>query len=391
MSIYLKVLHIEDDESDALLLTRFLEKNGFDIEYTRIDTKVQVEKVLAQKEWDLIISDFMLPGMNGLDVFKIVKESGVDIPFIIVSGQIGEETAVEAMRAGVKDFINKDNMARLIPAIKREMKEYENRKRHKKIESLLKKTKDEFERHRRQEQEMKLLGQLVSGVAHEVRNPLNAITALLEALFQDDIADPENISMYKKYINAQVDRLNHLMKDLLELGNPNNSSEFIELDLVALCGSTVEFWNNSLTADSKAVSFKNETGKEDLKILGDYTRLQQVLVNLFQNASHHSPQNSLIQLVLSVWEGKINIRVVDKGSGISEEMVDRVFEPFFTTRKSGTGLGLGIARSILAAHSGTIKLENNKAGEGGCTATITIPDPEQKNLSEVASGCICNG
>ena len=123
MSRQLKVLLVEDSEDDAALLTRELKKSGIQPLVQRVETEEAMKKALAKQEWDVVIADYVLPCFSGLDAVKVLKKTGKDLPFIIVSGKIGEDTAVETMKAGAHDYIMKGNLARLLPAIEREMEE----------------------------------------------------------------------------------------------------------------------------------------------------------------------------------------------------------------------------------------------------------------------------
>ena len=121
--IPLRVLIVEDSEDDAFFLARTLTQSGFDIDFTRVETAAEMQDALAERTWDAIISDYQLPAFNGLAALGIYKEHHLDIPFLVVSGAMGEETAVKLMKAGAHDYILKDNLARLVPAIERELQE----------------------------------------------------------------------------------------------------------------------------------------------------------------------------------------------------------------------------------------------------------------------------
>jgi PAS domain S-box-containing protein len=123
MSVSLRVLIVEDSEDDATLLERELRRGGYETAYKRVETAATMSAELKRREWDIVISDYVMPKFSGLKALKVFKDSGLDLPFIVISGKIGEETAVEAMRAGAHDYIMKDNLARLVPAIQRELKE----------------------------------------------------------------------------------------------------------------------------------------------------------------------------------------------------------------------------------------------------------------------------
>ena len=119
----LRVLLVEDSEFDAVLLVRHLESHGYQTEHLRVESQPAMEKALSDQEWDLILCDYELPNFGVLPALALMKRKGLDLPFIVVSGAIGEEIAVDLMRAGAHDFIGKGKLTRLIPAIERERRE----------------------------------------------------------------------------------------------------------------------------------------------------------------------------------------------------------------------------------------------------------------------------
>ena len=136
MVIPLRVLIVEDSEDDTLLLIRKLKRGGFDPTFERVETPEAMEATL-EKKWDIIIADYVMPHFSGLDALKLLKKSGQDIPFIIVSGKIGEDTAVELMKAGANDYLMKSNLKKLIPTVERELKEAELRRERKHVDEQL--------------------------------------------------------------------------------------------------------------------------------------------------------------------------------------------------------------------------------------------------------------
>jgi PAS domain S-box-containing protein len=125
MGIPLRVLVIEDSEDDYLLLLRELEKGGFDVDPQRVETPEAMGRALRDKPWDIVLSDYHLPRFSGLHALNLFLSMGIDIPFILVSGMIGEELAVEAMKAGAHDYIMKGKLNRLVPAVERELRDLE--------------------------------------------------------------------------------------------------------------------------------------------------------------------------------------------------------------------------------------------------------------------------
>ncbi|KCZ71451.1 PAS domain S-box [Candidatus Methanoperedens nitroreducens] len=145
MGTLLRVLIIEDSEDDVLLVVRELRRGGYDPVFERVDTAEAMSEALEKKTWDVIISDYVMPQFSSLEALRLLQKSGLDLPFIIVSGKIGEDTAVEAMKAGANDYIMKDNLARLVPAIEREMREAEVRREKKRADEKLRRAYDELE------------------------------------------------------------------------------------------------------------------------------------------------------------------------------------------------------------------------------------------------------
>ena len=123
----LRVLIVEDSENDALLLEIELQRAGYEPVCERVDTRESMTAALARERWDLVIADYIMPRFNGLAALALVKANGLDLPFIIVSGHITDNTAVAAMKAGAHDYVMKDNLARLGPAVQRELREAEGR------------------------------------------------------------------------------------------------------------------------------------------------------------------------------------------------------------------------------------------------------------------------
>ena len=137
MSIALKVLIVEDSENDAMLLELELQRAGYDPVCLRVDTRQAMEQALTQSSWELVIADYVMPRFNGLEALGLVKQHQLDIPFIIVSGHITDDTAVAAMKAGAHDYVMKDNLTRLGPAVERELRETELRRERRRAEQRL--------------------------------------------------------------------------------------------------------------------------------------------------------------------------------------------------------------------------------------------------------------
>jgi PAS domain S-box-containing protein len=137
MNTPLRVLLVEDSESDAGLISRRLQQEGYDLVYERVDTADAMRTALAKPDWDIVLADYKMPQFSALAALEILKASGLDLPFIIVSATIGEEKAVAMMKAGAHDYVMKHNLARLVPAVARELKEAKGRRERRRAEEAL--------------------------------------------------------------------------------------------------------------------------------------------------------------------------------------------------------------------------------------------------------------
>src|SRR6266478_2682394 len=123
MSKTLRVLHVEDSEQDMALIARHLKRAGYELISERVETAETMKTMLGSREWDVVLCDYSMPKFSALEAIGLVRERELDVPFIIISGTIGEEAAVEAMRAGAHDYVLKDNLARLRPVVERELRD----------------------------------------------------------------------------------------------------------------------------------------------------------------------------------------------------------------------------------------------------------------------------
>jgi signal transduction histidine kinase len=229
-----------------------------------------------------------------------------------------------------------------------------------------------LEQSARQSDRMRLLGQLTSGVAHEVRNPLNALTAVTEALALD-LDEFSQYHPYIEHIQAQVSRLSALMQDLLQLGRPVTACDIEPMPILHAVRAAVDSWRLSSPNRDRQVNFDIASDIAGRLIRVEPVKMQQVFHNLIDNACQISPPETHVTiLVFSSLNNKVQIQVRDEGPGAAEEDLQRLFEPFFSRRKGGTGLGVTIVRGIVEQYGGKIRYFNNSPGPG-LTAEIVLP------------------
>jgi two-component system NtrC family sensor kinase len=226
----------------------------------------------------------------------------------------------------------------------------------------------------KQDTEMKTLGMITSGVAHEVRNPLNAIVVVSEALF-GKIGDNQEYQRHIQHIRNQVKRLTELMQDLLNLGRPLIKDNIQLLPIEACISQSLDTWSKtSAQFSDRKVNVYIDKGTGQLLIRTDPPRFYQVIVNLLDNACYYTPDNGTVTIHVSVQPviNKICLRIIDQGPGVEEKYLESFFKPFFSMRKDGTGLGTSIVKRLVLLHDGQVSVYNNKPQPGLCVE-ITLP------------------
>lgn len=230
-----------------------------------------------------------------------------------------------------------------------------------------------LERELRHTERLASVGRLAAGIAHELGAPLNVIDARAEQLLEKPDIAPEKHSKNLTIIRSQTEKISRLIRQLLTLARPFNF-RFAEIDLSETVAATLEQIAENARRQSVEIEF---SGHQSIKISADRDYLQQVFMNVTMNALQAMPSGG--RLRVAVGEQKKNgtnfaaVKFTDSGSGIAEEDLEKIFDPFYTTKDigQGTGLGLAISHRIVEEHNGLIEAENNT--DGGATLTVCLP------------------
>ena len=382
----LRALIADDSENDVLLLLRVLRKAGYEPVYERVWTAPAMQAALQRQAWDIVISDYEMPNFGGFEALQLLKESGHDLPFILVSAVISEETAVAAMKAGAHDYIMKRNLARLAPAIERELREAQTRVARKDAEAALRQSEEQL----RQVQKIEAVGRLAAGVAHDFNNILTAIMGHSELLLRQlDADDPrrKNAEQIEKVAHLAAGLTRQLLifsrKQVIEPRVLNLNAVILDIKkmLRRLIGEDIEFCT---LLDPAAGHIKADPGQ-----------IEQVIMNLAVNARDAMPNGGKLTVTTAnttldknhlkkfpdMGAGDyVMLAIADTGTGMSEEVKAHLFEPFFTTKPSGKGTGLGLATcfGIVKQNTGHINVHS----ELGSGTTFKIYFPQVQSALE---------
>ena len=484
----LRVLLIEDNADDAFLLARHLGKNGFAVDIRCVETAGEMLDALSETLLpQIVLADYHLPNFSGPAALQILKNSTLDIPLIMLSGAMSETTAVESMRAGAKDYVTKQNLSRLVPAVERELKEAEDRCKKLAAELALQASEDRFHRlveampvslliadasgaivytnsaanrlfelpgnsagthldqlcpdlklhagftasqpalepfeaicvtasghpvsvlvgiailnpdaapHQRQlaafladlsmqkkseellrrTEKLAVAGRLAASIAHEINNPLQAVSNLIYLIDSTPLQPGA-----KDYLDQAVHEVSRIAQIAVQtLRFHRQSTHRTETDLSEIMEGVIALFASRLCLLQTTVERRFRPAPKAHIYDGE---IRQVIANLVSNAidalgetgrlllricpAHH-PRTGLPGVALTI---------ADTGHGMSPETVSHIFEPFFSTRDAtGTGLGLWVSLEIVEKHGGTLRVrsrERTHRQPGGTTFRFFLPN-----------------
>ncbi len=372
MTDVLRVLVVEDNEDDATLLLMELRRGGFEPKATRVETPEALRETLLGATWDIVISDYSMPRFEAPQALAVVQESGVEIPFIIVSGTVNEELAVASLKRGASDFISKGNLTRLNPAVRRELAAMVEHKERRRLETQL-----------RQSQKMEAIGQLAGGIAHDFNNLLAIITSYTELVIASTpAADPRHDDMLA--IRDAADRAKALARQLLAFGRKQVLAPKL-VDLNDLVRESERLLRRTI---GQHIAFVEALEEPLAPVRVDPGQVSQILINLVVNARDAMPSGGTVRFETAnvvfddAYAAKnpgvkpghyVGVSVADTGTGMDDETKSKVFEPLFTTKPvgEGTGLGLSTVFGIVQQSGGHVTVESELGR--GTTFQVFLP------------------
>jgi len=369
MSATLQILLLEDSASDAKLIVQELSRMDRPIEVERVFAADTMRAALQSKPRDIIVSDWVIPNFGALAALAILKELQLDLPLIIVSGVVGEDTAADAMRAGAQDYVLKERLTRLRPAIEREVRDHAERVERRQADAALQQAEAlllrKVEELNRSNEE---LAQFAYIASHDLQEPLRMVasyTQLLARRYKGRLdADADE---FIAFAVDGVDRLQRLFQGLLEYSRVGTKGG-------ALLETSSEGALEQATLNlHEAIEQSGAQVTHDPlpAVLADKLQLIQLLQNLVGNAiKYHRPGVPPRVHVSSAKEaatGRWRFSVRDNGLGIEAKYFARIFGMFQRLHKrdefGGIGIGLSICKRIAERHGGVVSIES-EPGQG---------------------------
>lgn len=385
----LNILHLEDSSPDAEIIRELLIDAGFFLHMDWASNEQEYSSYLQSGRYDLILADYHLPGFEAPAALLLAQNQCPGIPFICVSGAVGEEKVVELLKQGATDYVSKSNLDKLPLAMQRALDEVRERNERLLAEEALQKSEEQL----RQSQKMEAIGQLAGGVAHDFNNILTVIMGYCNLLnMKSNLNGAEKDAL--EHINNAAEKAAQLTRGLLAFSrkqvmdpkplNLNDVAQQVQKFLVRIIGEDIKLkavYNDAI-----------------LMVLADAGQIEQVLMNLAANARDAMPEGGELTIETGLqqiddlfiehhgWGKPGNyalISVSDNGCGMDEETRNRIFEPFFTTKEvgKGTGLGMAIVHGIVSQHNGFVYVYS-ELGKGS-VFKIFLPLIDKEKISEV--------
>ncbi len=321
----LKILIIEDLPDDAELVYLELQKAGLESECTRVETAAALEKALESQDWDIIISDYNLPGFDGLAALEILKNTGRDIPFIIVSGTVGEETAVEAVLAGAQDYVMKDNLRRVPVAVRREIQSHKLREEKREAEQQIRDSLEEKE-------------VMLKEIHHRVKNNLAVISALL-TLQSDYVKDEEAKELFMESV-GRIKTMALIHEKLYQ------SEMFARVEMGDYIHQLVKTIQETYDATAKRITVHLDCDNAVLditKAIPCGLIVNELLTNAYKHAFREKESGNIhLKLKKDSESDECQLQVVDDGVGLPEEVISG------KSNNLGYNIIRGLARQISA-------------------------------------------
>jgi len=371
----LRILHLDDNSLDRELAADVMNAQGVECTITPVANREEFEAEIRSRGFDLIISDFNMPGFDGASACAMAQEVCPDTPFLFLSGTVGEERAVTLLRQGATDYVLKDRMARLGSAVQRAREESQMKAARKRAEEDLRElnavleerigartaelaaAREEADRANRAKSEF------LSRMSHELRTPMNAVLGFAQLLDLEQPTSEQRESI--RHILAGGRHLLDLINEVLDISRIESGHLSLSLEPVALEPVLVQAVELiAPLAAQRSITIAREPTAAELAVVADRQRLSQIVLNLLSNAVKYNRANGAITIAAQFHSpNRCRIVVSDTGAGIPPAKIELLFQPFQRlgaehTTVEGTGLGLMLSSALATLMGGQIGVDS---------------------------------
>jgi len=369
----LRALLVEDNALDAALVVRALNKDGFEVIAEVVQDEDAFTRALRAHPPEVVLADYNLPNWKGMEALKVLRSEGLDIPMILVSGALGDVTAVECIKQGATDYVLKDGLARLPEVVRRALREKDERSLRRQAEQDLARKADELARSNAD------LEQFAYVASHDLQEPLRMVTAYTQLLGEryrgklDETADK-----FIGYASEGAQRMQVLIQDLLAFSRVGRNGAVLgSVDCNSVMAEVLQTLGPVIQESGAVVTHGDLPA-----VWADRTQMSQLFQNLTGNAiKFRGKKPPMISVEAEKADGKWRFSVRDNGIGIAPEYAENIFVVFqrlhARTEYPGNGIGLAICKKIVERNGGKIWVES-EAGAGS-TFKFTLPchSPEE--------------
>jgi signal transduction histidine kinase len=375
----LNAILLEDNHLDAALVLRAMRQGGFEVIATVVQDEAAFTRVLRSSAPEIVLADYNLPNWTGMEALKVLRRETPEVPMILVSGALGDVTAVECIKRGVTDYVLKDGLARLPEAIRRALDEKQERVLRRQAELDLAKKAEELTRSNAD------LEQFAYVASHDLQEPLRMVAAYTQLLAEryrgklDADAD-----QFIGYASEGALRMQVLIQDLLAFSRVGKNGVSGGVDCNAVMKDVLQILSASIQESGAVVTYGDLP-----QVWADRTQMSQVLQNLIGNAiKFRGSAPPMVTVTAEKADDHWLFKVSDNGIGIPEENAENIFVVFqrlhTRTEYPGNGIGLAICKKIIERYGGRIWMESRE-GYGSTFKFILPVRPEERRAPERTS------
>ncbi len=363
----LRALLVEDNPLDATLVVRALNKDGFDVVADVVQDEAAFTSAIRAHPPEVVLADYNLPGWKGMDALDALRREGLDIPMILVSGALGDVTAVECIKQGATDYVLKDGLARLPEVVRRALRDKRERTLRHQVEEDLARKVDELARSNAD------LEQFAYVASHDLQEPLRMVTAYTQLLAERYRGKLDaNADKFIGYASEGAQRMQVLIQDLLAFSRVGrNGFTSVSVDCNAVMKEVLQTLAAAIQESGAVINHA-----ELPAVWADRTQVAQIFQNLIGNAIKFRGKTAPVISVQAEKTAELcRFSVNDNGIGIAPEYAENIFVVFqrlhARTEYPGNGIGLAICKKIIDHNGGKIWVES-QAGSGS-SFKFTLP------------------